>query len=169
MINQSNNTIIHGCSVLICQMMFVFIVIVINEGYWIERAVEVFPDFPVIFIRKYLFARLLKNSLFVNNSWVMTKERIADFGSEIRSYGHQVFYVFETVELCWNFIRMLGAIVFTSRLFRPVSYSGLDVPVKIGLRICAPYTLCVPGISTPRSLRASRWCFMRCALRLLST
>ena len=30
----------------------------------------------------------------------MTKERTADFGSEIRSYGHQVFYVFETVELC---------------------------------------------------------------------
>ena len=30
----------------------------------------------------------------------MTKEIIADFGSKIRSYGHQVFYVFETVELC---------------------------------------------------------------------
>lgn len=31
-------------------MMFVFIIIVIDEGYWIERAVKVLPNFPVIFI-----------------------------------------------------------------------------------------------------------------------
>lgn len=36
------------------------------------------------------------------------------------------------------FIRVLRATIFASQSFRPVSYSGLDVPVKIGLRVRVP-------------------------------
>lgn len=37
-----------------------------------------------------------------------------------------------------NFIRVLRATIFASQSFRPVSYSGLVVPVKIGLRVRVP-------------------------------
>ena len=43
------------------------------------------------------------------------------------------------------FIRVLRATIFASQSFRPVSYSGLDVPVKIGLRVRVPLCTLVFG------------------------
>ena len=62
---------------------------------------------------------------------------------------------FKTTKFKGIFIRVLEATVFASRLFRPVSYSGLVIPVKNGLRNCASYTLETSGKSTPRFFKAS--------------
>ena len=43
------------------------------------------------------------------------------------------------------FIRVLKATIFASQSFRPVSYSGLVVPVKIGLRVRVPLCTLVFG------------------------
>lgn len=69
----------------------------------------------------------------------------------------KAFLYFKTTKFEGIFIRVLEATVFASRLFGPVSYSGLYVPVKIGLRICASYALWVSGKSTPRFFKASLW------------
>jgi hypothetical protein len=49
----------------------------------------------------------------------------------------QAFLCIKTTKFTGIFIRVLEATVFASGLFRPVSSSGLGVPVRFGLRICA--------------------------------
>ena len=72
----------------------------------------------------------------------------------VRDYWKGSLY-FKTTKFKGIFIRVLEATVFASRLFRPVSYLGLVIPVKNGLRICASYTLGVSGKSTPRFFKVS--------------
>ena len=72
----------------------------------------------------------------------------------VRDYWKGSLY-FKTTKFEGIFIRVLEATVFASRLFRPVSFSGLVISEKFGLRFCASYTLGVSGKTTPRFFKAS--------------
>ena len=49
----------------------------------------------------------------------------------------QAFLCFKTTRFVGIFIHVLEATVFASRLFRSVSFSDFDLPVKVDLRIYA--------------------------------